>query len=156
MATDTAALLLTFYYVGMALGRFLSGLLSTRLTSRQLVRAGQTVTLFALLLLLLPLPAPFSGAGLFLIGLGNGPVFPNMLHLTPRHFGKALAQSVMGLQMAASYAGILLAPALFGLMARVDSPLLFPCYLLALYAVMLTGSLLINRAPQNGEEAGQP
>lgn len=80
------------------------------------------------------------GLGLFLVGLGNGPGFPNMLHLTPRIFGKRLSQSVMGVQMAASYVGILLAPALFGVIAQEIGATLFPGWLLLLYLLMMTGS----------------
>ncbi len=140
-----AALLITFYYVGIALGRFCSGLLAARLTSGRLVWAGQAVTLAALILLLLPLPAAAAGAGLFLIGFGNGPVFPNILHLTPQTFGRDISQAVMGVQMAAAYVGILLAPALFGLLAQNVSAALFPLYLLAMYGIMIAGSLLLRR-----------
>lgn len=143
MAADAAALTVTFYYVGMATGRFLSGVLAGRLTARQLVRLGQGVTLGALLLVLLPLPPACAAAGLFCIGLGNGPVFPNMLHLTPSLFGRERSQAVMGVQMSASYVGILLAPALFGLAAQYISAALYPVYLLALYALMMAGSLLL-------------
>lgn len=145
MAADAAALLITFYYIGIALGRFCSGLLAARLTSGQLVKAGQGVTLAALILLLLPLPAAAAGVGLFLVGFGNGPVFPNMLHLTPQTFGRDISQSVMGVQMAASYLGILLAPALFGLLAQKVSAALFPFYLLVMYGIMIAGSLLLGR-----------
>ena len=56
----------------------------------------------AVLLLLLPLPVPAAAIGLFLVGLGNGPVFPNLIYLTPRNFGRDLSQAVMGTQMAAA------------------------------------------------------
>lgn len=96
-------------------------------------------------MVLLPLPAAVSGVGLFMIGLGNGPVFPNMLHLTPRIFGKEISQSVMGVQMSASYVGILLAPALFGLLAQNITAALFPYYLAIWYALMLAGSLFLQK-----------
>ena len=139
LEADAGAGMITLYYVGIAAGRFLSGILSSRLGSRRLVLMGQAVVLAALLLLWLPGLA-FPGLGLFLVGLGNGPVFPNMLHLTPRIFGKRLSQSVMGVQMAASYVGILLAPALFGVIAQEIGAALFPGWLLLLYLLMMTGS----------------
>ncbi len=145
LSTDTAALIITFYYAGMAAGRFLSGILSARFTPAQLVKAGQRVTACALVLLLLPLPSAAAGVSLFLIGLGNGPVFPNMLHLTPQHFTKELSQSVMGIQMAASYTGIMLTPALFGPIAETAGTAVFPFYLLAAFTLMAAGSLLIQR-----------
>ena len=139
LEADAGAGMITLYYVGIAAGRFLSGILSFRLGSRRLVLMGQAVVLAALLLLCLPGLA-LPGLGLFLVGLGNGPVFPNMLHLTPRIFGKRLSQSVMGVQMAASYVGILLAPALFGVIAQEIGAALFPGWLFLLYLLMMTGS----------------
>lgn len=145
MSPDTAALMITFYYVGMALGRFFSGIFAVRFTSRQLIKIGQTITLTAIILLLLPLPSVLSGFELFLIGFGNGPVFPSMIHQTPQNFGKNISQSVMGIQMAASYIGILLSPALFGLIAQHINIALFPYYLLILYSIMVTGTLLLTK-----------
>ena len=139
LEADAGAGMITLYYVGIAAGRFLSGILSFRLGSRRLVLMGQAVVLAALLLLCLPGLA-LPGLGLFLVGLGNGPVFPNMLHLTPRIFGKELSQSVMGVQMAASYVGILLAPALFGVIAQEMGAALFPGWLFFLYLLMMAGS----------------
>jgi len=137
MTPDQAAKFITLYYIGMASGRFLAGVLAGKLTSWQLVRTGQALTLLSILLLLLPLPPFLSGAALFLTGIGNAPVFPNMLHLTPENFGEALSRYVMGIQMTASYFGIMLAPALFGLLAQGISTALFPWYLLALFLVMI-------------------
>ena len=95
-AVDTAALMITFYYVGIAFGRFLSGILARKLTSNQLIRAGQITVLAALVLLILPLPYQVSAFSLFLIGMGNGTIYPNMLHLTPANFGEDVSQSVIG------------------------------------------------------------
>lgn len=139
-AADTAARMVTFYYVGLALGRFLSGVLAGRLHSRQLVKIGQMILLAAVVSLFLPLPSAFCSVSLFFIGLGNGPIFPNMLHLTPELFGKDLSQAVIGAEMATSYIGVLLAPALFGLIAQNVTAALFPVYLLVLYALMITGT----------------
>ena len=139
-AADTAARMVTFYYVGLALGRFLSGVLAGLLHSRQLVKIGQMILLAAVVSLFLPLPFAFCSVSLFFIGLGNGPIFPNMLHLTPELFGKDLSQAVIGAEMATSYIGVLLAPALFGLIAQNVTAALFPVYLLVLYALMITGT----------------
>lgn len=143
---DTAAFLITFYYVGIALGRFLSGILSISINSTRIIKLGQAITLAAIIIIILPFPAYISGIALFMIGLGNGPVFPNMLHLTPENFGKDISQSVMGVQMAASYFGIMLSPALFGLISQNISASLFPYYLLIMFAIMLIGGkYLLNR-----------
>lgn len=145
MAVDLAAKTITLYYVGMACGRFLSGILSYRFNSRQIVRLGQTVTFIAILLLVLPLPALVSGGALFLVGLGNAPVFPNMIHLTPDNFGKENSQAVMSIQMSASYLSILLAPVLFGWIAQNISISLFPYYLSIMFMVMIIAAVWAGR-----------
>ncbi|MDO4285866.1 MAG: MFS transporter [Eubacteriales bacterium] len=147
-SASTAAMIITCYYVGYALGRFFSGLLSVRLGSWQIIRIGQCITIAAILILLLPLPSYIACLGLFLTGLGNGPVFPNILHLTPQNFGRDISQSAMGVQMSASYIGIMLAPALFGLLAQNISAGLFPWYLLVMFAVMIIGTRRIRRLPR--------
>lgn len=150
-AVDTAALMITFYYVGIAFGRFLSGILARKLTSNQLIRAGQITVLAALVLLILPLPYQVSAFSLFLIGMGNGTIYPNMLHLTPANFGEDASQSVIGVQMAFSYVGILLAPAIFGLMAQYITISLFPYFILLCYVIMIVGTLKMNSIIKAGK-----
>lgn len=137
MGAGEAAGTVTVYYVGVTLGRFLSGVLANRLSSKQLVGLGQLVTFAAVLVLLAPLPVGAASVGLFLVGFGNSPLYPNMLHLTPRLFGRELSQSVIGVQMAASYVGSLALAPLFGVVGQSLGFWLFPVALLALSLVAL-------------------
>ena len=141
MAAGAAAGMVTIYYVGVTAGRFLSGVLANRLTSKQLVGLGQAITFLAVLVLLAPLPLSAAPVGLFLVGFGNSPLYPNMLHLTPRLFGRDLSQAVIGVQMAASYMGSLTLPPLFGLAAERVGFWIFPVALLALSVVVLAAFL---------------
>lgn len=145
MDVADAAKAVTFYYVGMTLGRFLSGVLAGRLSGWRLIYLGQGAALAAIVLLMLPLPPALAAAGLFLVGLGNGPVFPNLTHLTPKNFGADLSQAVMGTQMAASYIGSMLMPPLFGLLAQAAGAQLLPYFLLLLFAVMAVATALLTR-----------
>lgn len=140
-----AAKMITFYYIGIALGRFLSGVLANKLTRWQLVRNGQCIMAVAILLLLFPLPPIISAISLFMIGMGNAPIFPNMLHLTPQNFGKDISQSVIGIEMAASYTGIMLAPAFFGLIAQNISIVLFSYYLLIMFLIMIGATWILKQ-----------
>ena len=124
MAADQAAGMVTFYYIGMALGRFLSGVLASRLHSWKIIRLGQWVLGAAVVVLLLPAPATVSAVGLFLVGLGNGPLFPNFNYLTPESFGPQRSQSVMGVQMAFSYVGSMGIPTLFGVLGQLTTEML--------------------------------
>lgn len=134
---EHAAKIVMYYYIGMALGRFLSGILAARLNSWQIITIGQCILGAALISLLLPLPAFFSAASLFMVGLGNGPLFPNFNYLTPQNFGEEVSQSVIGTQMAASYAGIMAAPAVCGILGQNISMGIFPVYLFVFYCIML-------------------
>lgn len=146
MTVDAAAKVIMFYYIGMALGRFSSGVLALKCTSQQMIKIGQCITLIAIALLLLPLSPIATSGALFLIGLGNGPIFPNMIHLTPENFGKERSQAVVSIQMSASYISILLAPVLFGLLAQFISLALFPYYLCAMLFIMLLGTFLTRKS----------
>ncbi len=146
MAVDAAAKVIMFYYIGMALGRFSSGILALKCTSQQMIKIGQCITLIAIALLLLPLSPIATSGALFLIGLGNGPIVPNMIHLTPENFGKERSQAVVSIQMSASYISILLAPVLFGLLAQFISLALFPYYLCAMLFIMLLGTFLTRKS----------
>ena len=145
LPAEGAARMVMFYYIGMALGRFLSGVLAAKLHSWQIIRIGQIVLLAAIAILLLPLSATVSAVGLFLVGLGNGPMFPNFNYLTPENFGEENSQSIIGSQMSFSYLGIMLAPALCGVLGQIVGMGVFPPYLLVFYVVMVAATLRVKR-----------
>lgn len=143
LSAGHAAQVITLYYVGMAIGRFLSGILSHKVSSWRLIFLGQGIILPAILLLMLPFPSFTAGAGFFIMGLGVGPIFPNLIHLTPKNFGTDTAQSVMGTQMAATYLGIMSLPPLFGLLAQSIGLGVFPYFLSFLFAGMAAATLIL-------------
>ena len=145
LETAAAAGFMTLYYFGIAFGRFLSGILSGRLAPLKMVKIGQTLVGIAIFLLFLPLPSMATGAVLFLIGCGIGPMYPNLLYNTPYAFGQKLSASVIAVQMTASYVGILGAPFLFGLLAQNISAGLFPIYLTVIFVLMTVASLLFKK-----------
>lgn len=111
-----AAGLVSTYFIGITLGRFISGFMTARLTNQQLVYLGQGLIFLGLLFLFLPVDATIL-PGFFLVGLGCAPIFPSLLHETPRNFGEQHSQAIMGIQMASAYVGITLMPLLFGQLA---------------------------------------
>lgn len=137
LTVENAAKCITFYYFGMTAGRLLSGLAANKISSWRLIHIGQSILIVAIILFMFPLPATVSAIALFLIGLGNSPAFPNLIHLTPKNFGKDISQSVMGTQMAASYIGITLIPPLYGLLAQYVGVAVFPYFLLLIFIAMI-------------------
>ena len=140
----SAAAGITCFYAGIALGRFLSGVISSRFEEKKLLAFGTAVMLFGIGVMFLPGTAAALCA-LFLVGLGNGPVHPNILHLTPACFDAESADSVMGTQMAAAYFGIMAAPPVFGWLVTLVSATLFPVFLALWLVLFLVSALFFFR-----------
>ena len=145
MAADHAAKAMIFYFVGFTLGRLISGILATKLSCWKIIRMGLAVMGIAMVLLLLPLPGFTVVIGLFLVGMGNSPLFPNFTYLTPQNFGADISQSVIGAQMAASNTGFLAAPLLCGLLGQVFGMGVFPIYLTVLFVCLSFGVAHIQK-----------
>lgn len=140
----TAAAWVSLFYGSITLGRFISGFVTMRMSSKMLIRTGQLSILVGVLLLLLPLPEIFALVSLILIGLGCAPIFPTMLHETPNRFGRENAQYVMGFQMAVAYIGATFLPPIFGFIASGTTFAILPLFLLVYVAVMLFSSEKVN------------
>lgn len=145
MAADQAAKTMIFYFVGFTAGRLFSGILAAKLSCWQIIRIGMCVLGAALVLLLLPLPDFYMFLALFLIGMGNSPMFPNFTYLAPQNFGADISQSVIGTQMAAANTGFLVAPLLCSLLGQVLGMGVFPVYLAVLFVFMTLGVLKIQK-----------
>lgn len=137
MSADVAAALITFYFIGMTVGRLLSGLLTIKYSDWQIIFSGQAVIFVAIILLLMQTNAIITALGLFLIGLGNGPIFPNITHLTPGLYSKETSQSIIGIEMAFSNLSIMLTPILFGVVTTYTGVAIFPKFLLIMFLIMI-------------------
>lgn len=150
LTADRAAQVMIFYFVGFTAGRLLSSILATRLSCWKIIRMGMAVMGVAMVLLLLPLPQFAVIIALFLIGMGNSPLFPNFTYLAPRNFGTDISQSVIGTQMAASNTGFMVVPVVCGLLGQVFGMGVFSVYLAALYVCLAFGVAHIQKTMQAG------
>ncbi len=142
---DTAARMAMLFYIGLAGGRFCSGLVAGKLGRRKTLFVSLGVLLAAIVLFVMPLPAAVGAGCLFFIGFGVGPIYPNLVHLTPTWFGQSMTEQVMGVQQTAAYLGIMVMPWLFGVLAQGVSAALLPLYLLVLFALYALAFCLIMR-----------
>lgn len=131
-----AASLASLFFVGMTIGRGVSGFLTLRFTPRQMVRIGQGLLFVGCVLLLLPVQELLA-VGLLIVGLGCAPIYPNIVQDTPRNFGEENSQAVIGVQMAFAYCGSLFLPTVFAWLADFLGYGLMPVFALALLAAMV-------------------
>ena len=126
-------------YVGITVGRFVSGFIADKVGDRGMIRLGTGVIAAALAVLALPGGGELGALlGLGLLGLGNAPVYPAIIHATPANFGAENSQGIIGMQMASAYVGSTLMPPLFGLIANRAGLGWMPLFLALLILLMVT------------------
>ena len=137
VSADMAATFASMFFIGITVGRALSGFLTMKLNDVQMIRLGEVIIGIGIVVMLLPFGQNLSLAGLILIGLGCAPVYPCVIHSTPAHFGADKSQSIIGIQMACAYVGTCLMPPVFGLIANHVTVALLPVYLLIILVLMV-------------------
>ena len=142
---ETAASLASLFYIGITVGRFISGFVTYKMNDVNMIRLGQGIVVLGIVVMLLPFGTAATMAGLLLIGLGCAPIYPCVIHSTPDHFGEENSQALIGVQMASAYVGICCMPPLFGLIANYISAGLLPLYLGAITALMIIMCERLNR-----------
>ncbi|WP_312677097.1 MFS transporter [Microbacterium sp.] len=142
----TAAAFGSLFLLGITAGRFLAGFVADRVGDRQLIRGGFVAVGLGALMLALPLDTTIVAlAGLVVAGLGSAPIYPAIIHSTPVNFGRRNSQAIIGIQMAAAYAGSTLAPPLVGALSAWAGLWILPLFLLVLVALGLVMSERLNR-----------
>ena len=143
---EEAAGFASLFYLGITVGRLVSGFVTMKLNDKQMIRLGSGILAVGIAVMMLPFGTMATVAGLLLIGLGCAPIYPCVIHSTPDYFGPENSQAVIGVQMASAYVGICVMPPLFGLIANHISASLLPIYLAVILVVMvLMHELLVKR-----------
>lgn len=145
ISADTAASFSGMFFIGITIGRALSGFITMKLNDMQMIKMGQLIIGLGIITLLLPIGKFVSLIGLILIGLGCAPIYPCIIHSTPSHFGVDKSQAIIGVQMASAYVGTCIMPPIFGLIANHITVSLFPIYLLIILIFMIVMYALLNK-----------
>ena len=135
-SAEISATFAGLFFVGITVGRLLSGFMTMRLSDDRMIRLGIGIVACGVVLLRLPVNA-LSLAGLVAIGLGCAPIYPCIIHSTPDRFGAENSLAFVGIQMASAYVGTTLMPPLFGLVARNLEISLLPAYLILFLSLMV-------------------
>ncbi|GHV04613.1 MFS transporter [Spirochaetia bacterium] len=145
IAPQTAAQWTAIYFGGITAGRFVSGFLTIKLNNRQMVRLGQGLIACGIICLLLPLGALSLLPGFFIIGLGCAPIYPSLIHETPKNFGAEYSQALIGIQMATAYIGIMVMPPLFGWAASHTNFIIFPIVIGVILILKIVMTETVNK-----------
>jgi fucose permease len=140
-----AAQWISLFFIGITFGRFVSGFLTMKLNNRQMVRLGQILIACGIIALLLPIDKVLLLPGFFIIGLGCAPIFPSLLHETPKNFGSEKSQAIMGIQMASAYIGTTFMPPLFGRIASHIGFNIFPFFIGAVLILNIVMIEIVNK-----------
>lgn len=139
ITTEQAARFASLFYIGMTVGRFLSGFIMNKIGDRKMIILGTCILSSGIISLLIPTGNPtVSLAGFVIIGLGCAPIYPCIIHSTPYNFGAENSGAIIGIQMASAYVGSTFIPPLFGLLGNLISFSILPIYLLVFIIVMLS------------------
>jgi len=145
ISKEIAAQWIALYYIGITFGRFISGFITMKLSDRQMIRLGQIIIGCGIVVLVLPFGNSTLLPGLFMIGLGCAPIFPSLLHETPKNFGGEYSQAIMGIQMGSAYIGTALMPPIFGRMASHMSFSIFPIFIGMILIIKIIMVEVLNR-----------
>ena len=151
---EQAAQFGSLFYIGITVGRFLSGFVSGKIGDRRMIVIGAAVLTLGIIFLFIPTDVTeLSLAGFVIIGFGCAPIYPSIIHSTPANFGAENSGAIIGIQMASAYVGSTFVPPLFGLLGRVLGFSILPAYLLIFVALMLLMTQLTFRVAKRGSLA---
>lgn len=145
ISAEQAALFASLFYIGITVGRFISGFVADKLGDRKMIVIGTCVLACGILALLIPAPPALSLAAFVVIGFGCAPIYPCIIHSTPNNFGAENSGAIIGIQMASAYIGSTFIPPLFGLLGNLVGFSVMPVYLLLFVVLMISMTELTFR-----------
>ena len=139
ISPEEAAKWISLYFGGIMVGRIISGFISMKLSDNALIKAGMAFAGLGILILFLPI-GRMALVGLFLIGIGYGPVFPSVLHSVPAKFGTEYSADITGYHMGGAYAIGFGVQLVYGFVASATTFTITPFVLFALCAGVLAAT----------------
>lgn len=140
---EIAGLWISYYYGSLMVGRFITGIIVNQLGNRMVIRIGLVVSICGVVLIYLPSSSLVTMLGFMLIGFGFGPVYPCMMHETPRRFNEETSNALIGYQIGAAYIGSSVISSGLGLMFSITSlELLIPAVAVLLITMIFISEYL--------------
>ena len=134
----TAAAFASCFFIGMTVGRFLSGFIMDKLGDRKMILLGTCILAIGIVIMLMPTSNHIiSLLALLICGLGCAPIYPCIVHSTPTNFGAENSGAIIGIQMACAYLGSTLMAPFFGVIGKHITFNLLPVYILIFATIMI-------------------
>lgn len=144
IAPDTAGLWVTIYWGSFTVGRLLFGVISGRFTTVSLLRICMAGTVAGAVLWWLNITDLVGFLGLALLGFAQAPLFPLLILDTGKRLGQQHAAHAIGFQVSAAGVGIMILPAVAGLLvARTGYEVLTPFFLLLAVLVFVLNEIML-------------
>ncbi|MBN3490597.1 MFS transporter [Acholeplasma equirhinis] len=135
---STAALAATTYYLGLTLGRLLSGIFAKWIKPKALIQIGILLIGISVILFILDFDFEiYYFVVIGLIGIGCGPIYPNMMFINNDYYKPNEISKVMSFQMVIGYMGFGILTPLAGLLFDRLSIELYPFVLLFSTTVLI-------------------
>ena len=151
LAASVSGYLVALYYASIMMGRFLSGFVAVRLGNRGLIRLGLFIVSGGLLLMFVAEDVMFLRLGMILMGLGLAPLYPAMMHETPRRFKEDLATRLIGYQVGIAYGGGMIITAGLGFLFNLfDLSIFYPLVLVVIVLMIILSELYNIKTPSIG------
>ncbi len=139
ISAERAATFASLFYIGITVGRFISGFITDKLGDRRMIIIGTSILICGVCCLFVPVSSYILAAAAFIIiGLGCAPIYPCIIHSTPNNFGAENSGAIIGIQMASAYVGSTFIPPVFGLLGNSISFKIMPIYLILFFVLMIT------------------
>lgn len=147
IAVSAAGAAISVFYGGIMAGRLLTGFIVNRFGNAFMIRLGFILALAGILIITISHAAVGVIGGALLAGLGLGPIFPCIIHETPRRFDRKTSDRLIGYQLGATYLSAAFFSTATGfVLARLSLEGLFPIMLVSLAVTFLINEWLQGKA----------
>lgn len=132
LSDDLVASFGSLIFLGLMVGRIIAGIISNKIKDRNLIRYGIILCFVGVALISLPFLG-YIGAviGFVILGIGMGPIYPSIMHLTPKIFGEKNSGAIISIEMSMAYLGFTFTPMMFGFVQQYISMWMMPVLLFA-------------------------
>ena len=127
----------SYFYFGIMIGRIVSGIVSLKISDKNMIRIGESILIVGVILLFMQFNIQLMPLAVVIIGLGCAPIYPAIIHATPSRFTSKLSQNVMSVQVGCAYIASFAVVPLFGVVGKYIDFRLLPVLLIIFLAVMV-------------------